>query len=883
MTSEASAHAGPERDSRERAAPGESRELERAEASLQSDPSEALALATELLQGPVTSTVAGRALLVKGRAEHLMGNLQTALDTLQQARSRFAGLGSKQGELEAVLPLARVARDLGKLELAGSASEEALALSRALGNAGAEADALYLRASVSNVEGDYAMSLRYLEEALTIVRERGFKERLGNVLSGLGNVYTGLGDHVKALESLTEANEVVREVAPGSRSETANLIALGALYSEMGESQAACEFFERARELSRAADDLMLEAAALNNLACTYNSDGDAATARGLFEEALTISRMLDVRQYEIDNLDGLGQCLTALGEHGRAVEAHTEALGVARGIGDLEGEIDALINLGRDHLNLGAPGQARGFLEEGLALAQQAERKHSVFEAHELLSQVHELQGNLAEAFHHHREFYRVERAVFNEESESQKRRLTAVFDLERARHEAEQYRLRVEVSQQAREEAEAEVRERTRDLEEAQREIVTRLAVAAEYRDDETGEHTRRVGRNAAAIAQALGWSPDEVSLIFTASRLHDVGKIGISDNILLKPGKLDPEEFDQIRAHTTIGARILSGGNSSLLRLAEEIALSHHERWDGKGYPLGLAGEAIPMSARIVSVADVLDALTHSRPYKHAWPVKDALAEIKRQAGRQFDPRVVSACLEVFGERGGLSPLDAAETWPGAPSHLLASATRQQPRGELGGIEDRLEKLLAQRTQELERAKVANRSAVRQLEELAYTDPLTGLANRRAFETNLDLEVTRAQRSGDDISVMMVEVDALKDVNDEAGHERGDALLRAIAEVLQQDLQDVGRMYRLTGDEFALVLPHLGPDGFARVHSAVEDAVGKLRQKGFPEAGLSAGIASLPAEASDARGLMDLSDRRMLLLKKERRGSATIRSGR
>jgi putative nucleotidyltransferase with HDIG domain len=201
---------------------------------------------------------------------------------------------------------------------------------------------------------------------------------------------------------------------------------------------------------------------------------------------------------------------------------------------------------------------------------------------------------------------------------------------------------------------------------LEEAQLEIITRLAVAAEYRDDDTGEHTKRVGRNAAAIAYTLGWAEADVQLLFTAARLHDVGKIGISDLILHKPGKLEPPEMAKMRSHTTIGARILSAGNSPLLELAEEIALSHHERWDGRGYPIGLKGEAIPLSARIVAVADVLDALTSERPYKRAWGLEAALSEISKQAGQQFDPSVVEACCLVFGPQGFLSPTAVAGSW-------------------------------------------------------------------------------------------------------------------------------------------------------------------------------------------------------------------------
>jgi len=198
-----------------------------------------------------------------------------------------------------------------------------------------------------------------------------------------------------------------------------------------------------------------------------------------------------------------------------------------------------------------------------------------------------------------------------------------------------------------------EAKVRDRTRELEAAQIEIIERLARAAEFRDDNTGQHTERVGQMSALLARQIGLSDTQVSLIRRAAPLHDVGKIGIPDSILMKLGKLTAEEFELVKTHTTIGARILSGSRFTILRLAEEIAYNHHERWDGSGY-VGIRGSDIPLAGRIVAVADVFDALTQKRPYKSAWPVNEAIAEIDRQRGRQFDPALVDAFLRVIEQR-------------------------------------------------------------------------------------------------------------------------------------------------------------------------------------------------------------------------------------
>ncbi len=191
-----------------------------------------------------------------------------------------------------------------------------------------------------------------------------------------------------------------------------------------------------------------------------------------------------------------------------------------------------------------------------------------------------------------------------------------------------------------------EATVRDRTAELDAARLEVLDRLALAAEFRDEDTREHTRRVGARAARLAAALGLDPVAVELIGQAAPLHDVGKVGVPDAILLKPGPLDDDELERVRAHTEIGRRILAGSTSPVLRMAEAIAHTHHERWDGTGYPRGVAGETIPLAGRIVAVADVFDALTHVRPYKPAWPAERAHAELRAQAGRQFDPAVVEA---------------------------------------------------------------------------------------------------------------------------------------------------------------------------------------------------------------------------------------------
>lgn len=203
---------------------------------------------------------------------------------------------------------------------------------------------------------------------------------------------------------------------------------------------------------------------------------------------------------------------------------------------------------------------------------------------------------------------------------------------------------KLHRELSEQAAS-LELRVAERTTELAASQREILERLALASEYRDDMTGQHTERVGVLSVRIAHELRLPPDEIEIIRFAAPLHDIGKIAIPDHILLKPGPLTRSEYQEVKLHVTVGASILAGGTNPILRMAEQVALTHHERWDGTGY-LGLAKEEIPPAARIVAVADVFDALVSVRPYKEAWSLDRAATEIVGLSGTHFDPDVIEA---------------------------------------------------------------------------------------------------------------------------------------------------------------------------------------------------------------------------------------------
>ena len=177
--------------------------------------------------------------------------------------------------------------------------------------------------------------------------------------------------------------------------------------------------------------------------------------------------------------------------------------------------------------------------------------------------------------------------------------------------------------------------------------------LGRAAEYRDNETGLHIIRMSKIAAMLAKEAGMSEYKCDLLLNASPMHDIGKIGIPDNILLKPGKLEADEWGVMQTHAKIGSDILSGDDSDLMKMAHDVALTHHEKYNGKGYPNNLQGEEIPIVGRITAIADVFDALTSERPYKKAWSVEKAMDLIKRESGQHFDPQLVKLFIKILPE--------------------------------------------------------------------------------------------------------------------------------------------------------------------------------------------------------------------------------------
>ena len=594
------------------------------------------------------------------------GDLAHACELLEFAKNLFTKKHGDEPMLELLVLLGRVYRDQGNNAKAEEVIIQALNLAEELQNYKTRVDALNLLASVFSINGYDTTALEFLYNALKIATEHNFDKKRANILTNIGRIHLQLGNYPESIKYNKRAFKIFEELDPNSRDSATNLMNIGKTYLQNSDFNNAKLYFQKILDLSVKIEDDIAKSAALNNMGFTFLAEKHYHKALSYFYQGLKLGQEKQLKQFDIYNLDGIAQVYEAQCLYHKAAKIFKKTLMVAKELSLPESEVDAYTGLGRNFVAQKSYRDAIPYLVKALELAQTLKHPKRVFELHQLLATTYEEQNKSDLALFHYKKFHEIEKQVFNEKSEEAIHKLTVKFDLERAERNAKEYLSQKQIAEKAAEEAERLVKIRTHELESSQVEIVMRLAQAAELRDEDTGEHTFRVGRNAAAIAYCLGWAIEDVKLLYLASRLHDVGKIGISDTILLKPGKLTDDEFELMRQHTVIGAKILSHGESSLLRMAERIALAHHERWDGYGYPNKLAGNNIPICARIVSVSDVLDALTHERPYKKAWDVEDALEEIKDNAGKQFDPKIVSIALTVFDIDNGILPTSAPASW-------------------------------------------------------------------------------------------------------------------------------------------------------------------------------------------------------------------------
>jgi response regulator RpfG family c-di-GMP phosphodiesterase len=530
---------------------------------------------------------------------------------VQQARVLARSTGDQPGEAEALYRLASVTYQLGQLDEAFGLALEARDLARRCAAPVVEVWALNLVGIVHHQAGNYSQALESLLQALEIYRSTSDLNDLGNLLNTIAAVHHSLRDTDRAIVTYEAALEANRK-SPRRGFDAITLANMAKVRAERQENLLAISLGEAALEIAR----------------------------EHLPEHVAEILANLAEAYADLQLLPQATACLDEADESLARIAAQLTRTPPAA-------QVAVLIARGRVSIAQTDVANAIATLERAVAVAQQNDFADMELVAHGLLAEVLKSLGRYEEALQHREASARIHEQIFNRDTDLRIKTLQISHDTLAARDQAELLRVRTT-------ELEHLVTARTQDLEEQHYEAFERLAVIAEYRDPDSGEHSSRVGELAYEIALALGEDSGWADELRLAGRLHDVGKVGVPDSILQKPGALTDAEFEIMKTHTTIGATVFAGSKSTLIQLAAEVAISHHERWDGSGYPFGLAADKIPLSGRIVAVADVYDALVTVHRYKHAWTSSDAVDHMVAGKGTQFEPRIVDALVEVIAAR-------------------------------------------------------------------------------------------------------------------------------------------------------------------------------------------------------------------------------------
>lgn len=506
------------------------------------------------------------------------------------------------------------------------------------------------------VTGRSIVGLTPAQESVSMARLTGDGKSVVATLTNFGVLNADTGNLSSAISAHAEALDLAIQIKYRD-GETVIWNNLGVSLLYAAQYQDAIECFERVVQLS--GDDPSksgAKAAALGNIGLCYLHLEDIRKGLRVTKQAIdahpepinaneTLSRVLSETNYcrlslEVDNLDRAKERCEIAKRYAKISNSERAQLeaDISEGLYEVHaGLVD--VGLSRLHQALERARLQRSALRDALI---------AMVKAHEVIGQPERALSFLRELMLHTRkvqqenvlQHHRRHLAQLEEDQESSN---PGQVDVLRRREVVLRGQMAELELAQSRQKAE-------RDLMRSRIEMLERLAVTAELRDDSTGEHSYRVGRLSALLATEYGCDDTTVFMVDLAARLHDIGKIGIPDGILLKPGKLNPAERQIMETHTTVGAELLAQSDIPHMQMAEEIARHHHEWWDGSGYPTGICGKAIPVGARIAALADVFDALTHKRPYKDPWPVAHALAEIERLKGKQFDPELADLFLAL-----------------------------------------------------------------------------------------------------------------------------------------------------------------------------------------------------------------------------------------
>ena len=528
---------------------------------------------------------------------------------------------------------------------------DARVLARAHGLRANEAEALYQLASIAHQRGRTEYAFALASEAIELSEPNEVSLTLAWSLHLIGVVYYQASNYPDALDHCLQALQVYR-ATDHVVDEGRILHSIAAVYQSMADYDRAISTYENALAVNEALGRPDIDAMVLGNLARIRGRRGEHLEAIGLGRRAIDLARVHSP-QLVGSLLADLAEAHVGLSDPEGAAACFAEAREdwdrrASDGDGLSAGEqLGVLVSEGRVALRNGQLDAAIATLLTALDRADRTDHRELELEIHDLLAVTYKQAGRYAEALEHRERHFALHREIFTDAADLRLRTLQVAHDNETARQLAEITRLKTTglVADYAADHA---------DVDAYHLEAYERVAALAEFRGGNTTKHTNAVGDLAAEIGHAIGQRPEWSERLRLAARLHDIGKVAVSDTVLLKPGPLTMEEYDEVKQHTVFGRRLLGGVSTELFALAAEAAWSHHEWWDGSGYPNGLNGLAIPLSGRIVAIADVFDSLATRRVYKQEWNLAEAVRFVMSGAGTQFQPDLVDAFVKVMVAR-------------------------------------------------------------------------------------------------------------------------------------------------------------------------------------------------------------------------------------
>jgi putative two-component system response regulator len=552
--------------------------------------------------------------------------------------------------VEELLEQARLYED-AEPSRARSLVQQARVLARTNQDPIGESEALYRLAELAYATGNSNESFAVALEARELARQCGAVKTEVSALNLIAAVHYHAANFSEALASASAALELYRSTGERA-SEGLLLNSLAVIQHSLRENDKAIVTYEAALMANKGENRPDLDAITLANMAKVRADRKEDLLAVSLGESALTLAKE-HAAEFVPEILARLAMAYVSLASLDRASACLDEADGVlrdrtARRVALSPGSV-VMVRIARGELYVAQHLRDHALREwaDALDLAGQASMTETALNLREKLANLNREMGRFEQSLAHQEARYALNEEMFNRGTELRVRTLQIQHDTETTRMQAELLRLRTTELEQL-------VSSRTRDLEQFEVEAFQKIAVMAEFYNADTGAHPVRVGALAAEIAEELGEEAEFCRRLQLAARMHDLGKVGVPDAILLKPGPLTAAEFDKVKTHTVHGHDVLSGSSSPLLQLAADVARCHHERWDGTGYPHGIGGDDIPYGARIVAVADVYDALVSERVYKLAWPPVDAVNYVVAGSGTQFEPRIVEAFVTVMVRR-------------------------------------------------------------------------------------------------------------------------------------------------------------------------------------------------------------------------------------